>query len=120
MVNELASSLDPHYRSWLVSQAVPHVWASTFALNFDKGEGAAIVAADAAAGAVKRIANAPPPSPEEIIGKSGFIFSYEDFRGWYRVVHRLRQPLGSLYKSPSDREVERIFSVCQRNRGDFS
>ncbi|MEA9554344.1 hypothetical protein VC253_21795 [Xanthomonas campestris] len=35
-------------------EPVPHVWAATFSLHLDKGEGTAIATADAAAGVVKK------------------------------------------------------------------
>ncbi|WP_371181107.1 hypothetical protein [Xanthomonas sacchari] len=52
-MNDLADELDPQYRSWLLSQGVPQVWAATFSFHLDKGEGTAIARADAVASVVK-------------------------------------------------------------------
>ncbi|WP_369934827.1 hypothetical protein [Xanthomonas tesorieronis] len=118
-MGNLADYLDPPYRSWLLSQAAPRVWAATFALHLDKGEEAAVAAADAAAGVVKRLKDEPVLSPEDIVAKSGFVFSFDDFRGWYRIAHRLQQPSGLIYKDPTDSEIERAFKVYRRSTGDF-
>ena len=118
-MNDLADYLDPQYRSWLLSQAVPLVWAATFSLHLDRGEGAAIAAADAAAGVVKRLKDEPLFSPEDIVAKSGFVFSFEDFRGWYRVAQRLQKPSGSICRDPTDTEIEQAFESYQQSRSDF-
>jgi hypothetical protein len=119
-MNDLADYLDPQYRSWLLSQAVPQVWAVTFSLHLvDGGEGTAIAAADAAAGVVKRLKDESVLSPEDIVGKSDFVFSFDDFRGWYRVTHRLQQPSGSIYRDPTDTEIEQAFESYQQSRSDF-
>ncbi|WP_156117178.1 hypothetical protein [Xanthomonas sacchari] len=94
-MGDLTDYLDPHYRLRLLSQAAPQVWAATFALHLEKGENAAAEAADAAVGVVKRLKDEPLFSLEGIVAKSGFVFSFDDFRDWYRVAHRLRQPLTS-------------------------
>jgi len=73
-MNDLADYLDPQYRSWLLSQAVPQVWAATFSLHLDGGVGTAIAAADAAACVVKRLKDEPALSPEDIVAKSGSVF----------------------------------------------
>ncbi|MBO9873534.1 MULTISPECIES: hypothetical protein [Xanthomonas] len=118
-MNDLADELDPRYRSWLLSQAVPQVWAATFSLHLDKGEGTAIATADAAAGVVKRLKDEPALPPEDVVAKSGFVFSFDDFRGWYRVTHRLQQPSGSIYRDPTDTEIEQAFESYQQSRSDF-
>ncbi|MRH02088.1 hypothetical protein GIY21_17465 [Xanthomonas sontii] len=74
-MNDFAVYLDPQYRSWLLSQVVPQVWAATFSLHLvDEGEGTAITAADAAASVVKRLKDGPVLSTENIVAKSGFVF----------------------------------------------
>ncbi|WP_426683437.1 hypothetical protein ABFU84_00255 [Xanthomonas translucens pv. undulosa] len=118
-MGDLADHLDPTYRSWLLSQAAPRVWAATFALHLDKGEDAAVTAADAAAGVVKRLKDEPLLSPEAIVAKSGFVFSFDDFQGWYRVAHRLQQPSGSIYQDPTDSQIEQAFQVYRRSSSDF-
>jgi len=118
-MGDLADYLDPRYRSWLLSQAAPQVWAATFALHLEKGEDAAVAAADAAAGVMKRLKDEPPLSPEGIVAKSGFVFSFDDFRGWYRVAHRLQQPSSSIYQEPTDTDIEQAFEGYQRSRSDF-
>ncbi|WP_426683526.1 hypothetical protein ABFU84_02180 [Xanthomonas translucens pv. undulosa] len=119
-MNDLAGYLDPQYRSWLLSQAVPQVWAATFSLHLDGGEDTAIVAANAAACVVKRLKDEAVLSPEAIVAKSGFVFSFDDFRGWYRVAHRLQQSSGSIYREPTDTEIEQAFESYQQSRGDFN
>jgi len=118
-MNVLAGYMDLQYRSWLLSQAVPLVWAATFSLHIDAGEDAAIAAADAAADVVKRLKDEPLLSPEDIVAKSGFVFSFDDFRGWYRVAQRLQKPTGSIYQDPADTEIEQAFERYQQSRSDF-
>ncbi|PPT95926.1 hypothetical protein XarbCFBP7408_19580 [Xanthomonas arboricola pv. guizotiae] len=57
--------------------------------------------------------------PEEVVAKSGFVFSFDDFRGWYRVTHRLQQSSGSIYREPTDTEIEQAFESYQQSRSDF-
>ncbi|AZR35188.1 hypothetical protein [Xanthomonas vasicola] len=68
-------------------------------LHRDKGEGTATAAADAAADVVKRLKDEPVLSLKNIVAKSGFFFSFDDFRGWYRVAHRLQQRSVDLPRS---------------------
>ncbi|WP_141058911.1 hypothetical protein [Stenotrophomonas rhizophila] len=111
--------LQPAMRRWILSEAVPHVWAAAFVANLDNGQELALRIADAAAAAVEQIKRAPPKPLESIAAQSGLAIDEQDFRGWYRVCHGLRRGRAVEYTLPSDREVEVAYEAYRCGMGDF-
>ncbi|HHA2494027.1 TPA: hypothetical protein ACOECR_000890 [Stenotrophomonas maltophilia] len=118
-MNTADEILEPAMRRWILSEAVPHVWAAAFVANLASGEESALRIADAAAAALERIKRAPPKPLESIAAQSGIAIDEQDFRGWYRVSHGLRRGRVAEYTLPNDQEVADAYETYRRGIGDF-